>query len=153
MSYGRGGMCGTHVVIVVRRKWNTALYITLRRYATQMWPQQRGHRIQHYDAEWMCTRIRSAAGAAFDVEGFNGACGCCGVECRRDVQPREGVLMRCLCNLRVSAEGEDEGEDVRGDVERTGSSRECDASVARRAGARLPVVSSQSAASVGYNLR
>ena len=63
--------------------------------------------------------------------------------------------MRCLCNnLRVSAEGEDEdGEDVRGDVERTGSSRERDASVARRAGARLPVVSSQSAASVGYNLR
>ena len=62
--------------------------------------------------------------------------------------------MRCLCNnLHVSAEDEDKSEDVNGDVERTGSSRERDTSVARRAGARLPVVSSQSAASVGYNLR
>ena len=131
------------------------LYATLRRYATQVWPQQRSHRIQHYDAEWTCMRFRSAAGAAFGVEGFDGARGCCGVECRRNVQSHEGFLVHCLCNnLRVSAEDEDEGgEDVRGDVERTGSSRERDASVARRAGARLPVVSSQSAASVGYNLR
>ena len=99
-------------------------------------------------------RFRSAAGAAFGVEGFDGARGCCGVECRRNVQSREGFLMRCLCNnLHVSAEDEDKSEDVNGDVERTGSSRERDASVSRRAGARLPVVSSQSAASVGYNLR
>jgi hypothetical protein len=62
--------------------------------------------------------------------------------------------MRCLCDLRVSAEDGDDGEAVRVTSNRlTAPSRECDASVARRAGARLPVVSSQSAVSVGCNLR
>jgi len=49
--------------------------------------------------------------------------------------------MRCLCDLRVSAEDGDDGEAVRVTSNRlTAPSRECDASVARRAGARLPGV-------------
>ena len=58
--------------------------LTLRRYATQLWAQQRRHRIQHYDTELVCTCMRfwSVAGtAAFGIEGFNGACSCCGVKC------------------------------------------------------------------------
>jgi hypothetical protein len=78
---------------------------TLRGYATQVWPQQRRHRVQHHDAELVCMGFRSAAGTAFGIEGFDGACGRCGVECRCDVQSREGFLVRCLCALRVSCQG------------------------------------------------
>lgn len=77
--------------------------VTLRRYATQVWPQQRCHRIEHYDAELMRMRFRSAgASAAFGIKGFDGARGCCGVKCQRDVQTREGFLMRRLCACSTS---------------------------------------------------
>jgi hypothetical protein len=48
-------------------------------------------------------RFRSAgASAAFGIKGFDGARGCCGVKCQRDVQTREGFLMRRLCACSTS---------------------------------------------------
>ena len=78
------------------RKWRDG--VTLRRYAAQVWAQQRRHCVQHYNAELICVRFWSAGRTAFGVKGLDGARGCCSVECRCDVQSREGFLMRCLCD-------------------------------------------------------
>ena len=63
-----------------------AIYITLRRNATQLWPQQCRHRVQHYDPEMIYSWFwRAARIAALGIEGFDGASGCCGIERRCDV--------------------------------------------------------------------